>query len=431
MSTQALQAGARSEATTAAVRNILFVATLLLAWISASPFTTLADPNFNEAADNSDLFNQIAYVALAMSVATYVLIHEPQRLRPLLRPAYVAMIAWLALSVATSLDAAVSAKRLAYALLVFVLAGALPLLPANLKRFADLSAAAVSIVLALCYAGVMLVPDLAVHQAFDVLEPLLAGDWRGTFAHKNIAGPMMANFLFFGLFIARARSAVLGYGIAAAAGIFLWFAHAKASTGLLPLVLLLSVLAVRTRSTFVCALLVFGPAIVLNLFTVGSLYLESVKAVDTVILTDPTFTGRNDIWQFAIDNIRDRPWLGHGFGAFWQIPVTVFQPSSEGSMATTASHAHNAFLDLTLTIGIPGMLLAVLWTLVLPFVDWQRSRAAGADNDLIQLFLRIWMFALYTGSFESILFERGSAPWFTMLLAMFGLRYLSVARLAR
>ena len=431
MSTQALRASAPAEATTAAVRNILFVATLLLAWISASPFTTLADPNFNEAADNSDLFNQIAYVVLAASVAAYVLIHEPRRPRPLLRPTYIAMIVWLTVSVATSVDPALSAKRFAYSLLVFILAGALPLLPANRKRFADLSATAICVVLALCYAGVLLVPDLAVHQAFDVLEPLLAGDWRGTFAHKNIAGPMMADFVFFGLFIARARNVVLGYAITAAAAIFLWFCHAKAATGLLPLVLVLSFFAARTRSRLVCALLVFAPAIILNLATVGSLYFESVKAADTVLLKDPTFTGRNDIWQFAIDNIRDRPWFGHGFGAFWQIPVTVFQPTTEGSMATTASHAHNAFLDLMLTIGIPGVLLAALWTVVLPFVDWQRSRAVGADADLAQLFVRIWMFSLYTGAFESILFERGSAPWFTMLLAMFGLRYLSVARLNR
>ncbi len=431
MSTQALHSSAPSEAKTAAVRNILFVATLLLAWISASPFPSLSDPRLIELNDNSDLFNQLAYVVLAVAVVTYLVIHEPLRLRPLLRPAYVAMIAWLAISVVTSIEPALSAKRFAYTLLVIVLAGALPLLPAHLKRFAELSAAAVMTVLALCYAGVLLVPDLAIHQAYDTLEPLLAGDWRGTFAHKNIAGPMMVNFIFFGLFIARARSAALGWTIAAAAALFLWFAQAKASTGLLPLVLLLSWATARVRSRVVCALLVFIPTIALNLFTVGSLYSESIKAADTVILKDPTFTGRNDIWQFAIDNIHERPWLGHGFGAFWETPVTVFQPTTEGSLATTASHAHNAFLDLTLTIGIPGVLLAILWTLILPFLDWQRSRAAGADADLMLLFSRIWMFGIYTGSFESVLFERGSAPWFTMLMAMFGLRYLSVTRLQR
>ena len=431
MSTQALHASAPSEAKTAAVRNILFVATLLLAWISASPFPSLSDPKLFELNDNSDLFNQLAYVVLGTAAIAYLLIHEPMRLRPLMRPVYIAMIAWLAVSVVTSLDTALSAKRVAYALLVIFLAGALPLLPAHLKRFAELSAAAIITVLALCYAGVLLIPDQAIHQAYDTLEPLLAGDWRGTFAHKNIAGPMMVNFIFFGLFIARVRSAALGWIIAAAAALFLWFSHAKASTGLLPLVLILSWIATRVRSRVVCALLVFVPTIALNVFTVGSLYSESIKAADTVILKDPTFTGRNDIWQFAIDNIHERPWFGHGFGAFWETPVTVFQPATEGSLATTASHAHNAFLDLTLTIGIPGVLIAMLWTLVLPFLDWQRSRAAGADPDLTLLFSRIWMFGIYTGSFESILFERGSAPWFTMLMAMFGLRYLSVARLQR
>jgi hypothetical protein len=47
------------------------------------------------------------------------------------------------------------------------------------------------------------------------------------------------------------------------------------------------------------------------------------------------------------------------------------------------------------------------------------------------LFIRIWLFGVYTSSFESVLFDRGDSHWFTMLVAMFGLRYLSVLRLDR
>jgi len=45
------------------------------------------------------------------------------------------------------------------------------------------------------------------------------------------------------------------------------------------------------------------------------------------------------------------------------------------------------------------------------------------------LFLRIWLFALFNCIFESILFARGDPLWFSMLVAMFGLRYLSTWRL--
>jgi O-antigen ligase len=246
-----------------------------------------------------------------------------------------------------------------------------------------------------------------------------------------MAGAMMAIFIFMGLFIARARNAAVGWSIVAAAAIFLGLSQAKAATGLFPVVMLLSWAVHRLRSRVLCALLIFGVLIGLSLMTVGSLYFDAIKAFNKAMLSDPTFTGRTDIWQFAIDNIKDRLWLGHGFGAFWETPVTFFQPATEGSQVTFASHAHNAFLDLALTVGLPGVVLAAIWALALPFLDWQRCRRTGADPDLTLLFLRIWLFVVLNCSFESLLFARGEPNWFNMLVAMFGLRYLSVARVTR
>lgn len=431
MTAQTLRANLATESAAVAVRAILFVAILLLCWVSVNPFPNLANPTIADIGDTADFVNQVAYIVLAGAVGTYFLIHEPWRMRPLVRPVYLAMFGWLVVSVVTSNDPGLSARRLIFSLLVILLAAALPLLPTSLKRFSELAAVAVIGVLALCYAGVVLIPARAIHQSYDVIEPLLAGNWRGTFSHKNIASAIMANFIFVGLFVAKARNAYLGWAIVVASAIFLAMSEGKASAALLPFVLVLGCAVQRTRSPVLAAMLIFAPVIALNLFTVGSLYLDSIKEIDKVILKDPTFTGRNDIWQFALDSISDRPWLGHGFGAFWETPFTVFQPSYDGSMATTASHAHNAFLDLTLTIGLVGAGLAIVWTLVLPFVDLQRCRRVGADPALTRMFLRMWLFAVYTCSFESVLFDRGDPHWFTMLVAMFGLRYLSVARLTR
>jgi O-antigen ligase len=431
MTTQTLRTNLGSQATAVAVRSILFVAILLLALVTVNPFQNLANPSLAEIGDTSDLINQAAYILLAAAVGTYFLIHEPWRLRPLVRPVYLLMFGWLVLSVVSSIDPALSARRLVFSVLVILLAAALPLLPVNLKRFSELAAVAVIGVLALCYAGVVLAPHRAIHQSYDMVEPLLAGNWRGTFSHKNIASAIMANFIFIGLFVAKTRNAYLGWAIVAASAVFLAMSEGKASAALLPFVLLLGWAVQRTRSPVLAAILIFAPVIALNVFTVGSLYLDSIREIDKIILKDPTFTGRNDIWQFALDNISERPWLGHGFGAFWETPYTVFQPHADGSVATTASHAHNAFLDLILTVGIIGAAIATVWTLVLPFVDLQRCRRIGAEPELMRLFMRMWLFAIYTCSFESVLFDRGDPHWFLMLVAMFGLRYLSVARLAR
>jgi O-antigen ligase len=50
--------------------------------------------------------------------------------------------------------------------------------------------------LAICYLGILLVPDLAWCIATDLREPGLDGNWRGSFGHKNIAAAVMAMLLF-------------------------------------------------------------------------------------------------------------------------------------------------------------------------------------------------------------------------------------------
>ena len=227
MTTQALRTSLATDASAVAVRSILFVAILMLCWITVAPFPNLADSARGEFGDTADIFNQVAYVVLGGAVATYFLIYEPWRMRPLVRPVYLVMFGWLLVSVATSQDSGLSARRLIFSLLVILLAAAVPLLPTSLKRFSELLAVAVIAVLAVCYAGVVLIPHRAIHQSYDVIEPLLAGNWRGTFAHKNIASAMMAIFVFIGLFVARARNAYVGWAIVVSSGVFSFSAKAR------------------------------------------------------------------------------------------------------------------------------------------------------------------------------------------------------------
>ena len=51
---------------------------------------------------------------------------------------------------------------------------------------------------------------ISIHQATDPQEPLLAGDWRGTFGHKNVAAGVMAMLLFLGICIVRSGAWLSG-----------------------------------------------------------------------------------------------------------------------------------------------------------------------------------------------------------------------------
>ncbi len=68
----------------------------------------------------------------------------------------------------------------------------------DLTSFNQCFAAGAIGLLLLCYLGVMLAPGVSIHNARDAAEPALAGDWRGTFEHKNVASPVMAILVYLG-----------------------------------------------------------------------------------------------------------------------------------------------------------------------------------------------------------------------------------------
>jgi O-antigen ligase len=285
------------------------------------------------------------------------------------------------------------------------------------------------IVLAVCYLGVFLAPSVSIHQATDFLEPELAGDWRGVFGHKNEASAIMVLFIFIGLFVARVRSISLGGLIVALALIFLFFSRSKSAIAVLPLVMVVSVIMGRVRP-FAGITLAVSVLVAFNILSVGSIYFEPVRNLLDATMADSSFTGRTDIWQFAVDRLAERPITGYGFSAFWGTEEVVYGMSGDASWANTAGHAHNGYLDLALTIGVPGSALVTLWLIVLPLFDYYRSPRAPSTAPLKLLFLRVCLFAAYESCFESMLIQVGGLGLF-LIAATFGLRFLSVSRVAQ
>jgi hypothetical protein len=70
----------------------------------------------------------------------------------------------------------------------------------------------------------------------------------------------------------------------------------------------------------------------------------------------------------------------------------------------------------------------VLWLVILPLADYYRSGSEPANLALRRLFLRTCIYGACASSFESIFFQMGSV-WFLLLIAVFGLRLISVMRL--
>ncbi len=139
---------------------------------------------------------------------------------------------------------------------------------------------------------------------------------------------------------------------------------------------------------------------------------------------DSSFTGRTDIWTFALQSLHGRLATGYGFASFWGSGAIQNLPEGK-EWAAFASHSHNGYLDTTLGMGLPGLLLLMAAIVVKPLRDFQGTDEGGNNGPLAMVFLRIWLFGLYLSSMESFFLDRADPLWFTFLVAMFGLHYLA------
>jgi O-antigen ligase len=423
--------GSRSVGADRLARSALFLATFLLIWLTATPFPDLSDPKLLDPVADGNLAGQIFAILLTACLAAFVYVKDARIVLKALTPILVATFLWFACSAAFSPHAALAARRLVLAALIIFQAAVFPLLPQDRDHFSKLLAAGALTVLVLCYIGVVFAPELSIHQGADLAEPDLAGNWRGFFAHKNGAGAGMVLLIFIGIFIVRTFSAPLGTLIIALAAFFLVFSESKSPIGLLPPVLLVSFLLTRLRNptgVFVAALAL---PVGIGVLTIGSLSFEPVQTLVGRLISDPSFTGRDEIWRFALDHIAERPVVGFGFQAFWGTSDLVSAWSYLESWGYRASDAHNGFLNVAVMTGLVGLAVSMIWIFVQPLLDHIRTPPERTDPALTLLFLQIWLFDLCLCGFESELFNGGSALWFMTVVAITGLRYQATAELAR
>jgi O-antigen ligase len=411
-------------------RNFLFLAAMLLAWFTMSPFPDLGDQQASASATAGDLASQASAVLITGALALYVLVKRPPLLRHAVTVPLVVTLAAFAVSAVHSSYPDVAARRLVLAVFNIFQASVVLLLPYGREHFARLLAVVAVLVLAACYFGIAFLPQLSIHQATDIAEPGLAGDWRGFFTHKNGAGAGMALLIFIGIFIYRVWNRLAGILIAVFAGVFLYFTHSKSPANLLPVVLLLSYLVPRTRSAPLALGLIAGVPLMLNVLSVGSVMFGPIHDLIAHLMSDPTYTGRNEIWQFALDHVAQRPLFGFGYESFWGMPDLVADWNYLESWGYRASDAHNGYLNTAVTTGLVGLALALWWMVAQPFADYRRALAQDANRPLMILFLQIWIFTLCLGCYESVFFSGGSVLWFLMLMAIIGLHFQTLTRSA-
>jgi O-antigen ligase len=411
-------------------RCVTFLATVLALWVSLRPYADLTATDFTDV--DSGKFAS-TYITLGMLSVVAVALTASQNLKAfqtLMTPAFLLLCCWIGINTLFSHDFGLSFQRLILTVCVIALAGSLLLLPHSQAELELWLGAAALILLALCYLGVLLAPKYSMHTAADMFEEHLAGDWRGPFGHKNVAAPIMAMLVFVGLYLASRRHWISGLAITGLSAVFLVFSGGKSAMGLCVVTLLLSSLVYALKSLWLRAAVCFIPLFTLNALTVGSVFDSRFADILKLLPVDTTFTGRTGIWEFAISSLALRPFLGYGFAAFWGTDsIEKLVKNDQLEWAASASHSHNGYLDTALTLGYPGLALIIFIFVYSPLKNFSIATRSGNAGPLAKLFMRLWLFGIYLSSMESFILDRADPIWFTFLVAVFGLHYISRFRL--
>lgn len=188
-----------------------------------------------------------------------------------------------------------------------------------------------------------------------IMHEIHPGAWAGVFWEKNSFGMNMAKAAHLSLcaaiFVPKRRLFWLG------------------AFGLCMMLVLLStsktsLMAVMLASGGMLALYLIrqGPRVAIPLVYFGVVFAVAIvlgieffpKFVFGLIGKDPTLTGRTDIWEALVAQIRHRPWLGYGYGVFWlheDGPAYWVRQITQWEVPT----AHNGWLETWLGIGLVGV----------------------------------------------------------------------------
>lgn len=404
------------------LRGALFLAAFLFLWLTLTPFPDLSEMNLLEEIGDGNLLNQVSVTLTMLVLGGFALRLAPQRLASLVTLPLVLMLAWFAFSALVSPTPDLTLRRFVLGAFTIVNAAALVILPKDRTQLAWLLFIGGMLVLALSYAGVALLPDRAIHQVGDMLDDTLAGDWRGALEHKNRAGGAMVILIFAGLYVMQVAHRGAGLLLTGLAAVFLAFTHAKSSIMLLPVTLIAAFVVARARGVVPVLLLAVAVPFLINLATVGSVMSDAVRDGLSLVMPDPTYTNRADLWRLALRYLGDRPLAGYGFGGFWQTSFLLAQADLNETWAYMGPDAHNGYLNTALLTGVVGLALALVWLIGRPIRDVVAT--AGSDDPLRLFMIRCWLFGLYLSGFESIFFGNGNCIWLMLLMAVIGLRFM-------
>lgn len=323
---------------------------------------------------------------------------------PFAEPAYLALLAWAAVTIPISVSPTNSLGMVRTAILFFCACVFIRyrFTPIHILR---LFAITMGVLLATSALAALALP-LGTMGGFD------AGRWRGVFNHKNTLGETASVTLIvaLGLWVAQPRRLWLPPIIALAA---LCMAMAGSATALAIVAVALSVCGLTWLIVRLNIVRNQGFWLLLTLLIVFLCAAFAAIGAATLYLgRDLTFTGRTEIWAQFLYFASQRPWTGWG----WAIISTSDAMLPIIRQTLDLPHIqtpHNGFLSALVELGYPGLTIMIIW--LLTTVLWTAHTAVRHKNPVALIRLGLACGLIVHSLFES---TSGILPslWLFLLL---------------
>jgi O-antigen ligase len=419
-STHMLSSASRTEAARAweRLRYLFFAGLIAILWVAPNPNAV----SFREDPGSGREGNAVVQLIwLGLLILGLVLSHGRWRdIRPQFDRTLVLLFAWCLFTVPFAIVPDVSLRRLIFTIMASVVAILLVSGLENPRAIIWLLLGAIVVETALKYAFVFGMPHVGRHN-LETTELHLVGLWRGQYAHKNVAGAVCAIELFV---IYAARRWVPATYLLILAGfqlVFLAMSGSKTPLAILLVTMVLSRLILSTRNFFGAFSIAAATVFFINAITVMTVVSETMRRLAGAATGDPSFTGRTEIWSMLLGYISEHPVLGAGFMSFWQISSLSPAMRSTGSTwARLAIYGHQGYLDLTVTIGVPGLVIALLFLVARPAADIAAIRRRR--DPVLEMYVCFWLFALLQNGTESNILGRADAVWIFQVMGIAGIK---------
>ncbi|MBB4857242.1 O-antigen ligase [Novosphingobium chloroacetimidivorans] len=355
---------------------------------------------------------QIGYVAI-LAFSIFAAMKQGPGAKALIMPwPLLLALAWCWLSLSWAINPGVAIRRLVLMTIVvwntFIVMQA-----AGYERTIKILRILFVTVLIAGYLVVVAYPQMGVHMMLDGdIQLTVVGNWRGLMGHKNIAGAACAMTILLFLYDAKQIKSWIRWAVIAAAAFFLFKAQSKTSAGMLGIALLCGWIFQRYDERIRS----FAIPMIMFLTAAGWFFYSTYQSFVLENLLNPKFfTGRGFIWDAMIRYSSEHILLGSGYGSFWDAGQDSPIYDYGQGFVKTAGSGHNGYLDLLVSVGLPGLVLVVFAAVIWPAWKLLSSRITPQRGALAVAML---LFCMGHNVTESSLLERDTLIGVMMMIAV-------------